>query len=333
MEPSCLPRPEAKNPLLRTCASTVSILAFLVAAAGIIAVNSWAWTGFLSRHINLVQRIPVEAVVLTHRLDEQETGGRLIFPRVRYRYEFKGQAFESGVIRHRDFTSENEVGGELHFGGSEGHRLGQQWLSRYPIGQKVQAWIDPDRPTDAMLIRQEISFLPFLLPFHAGLMVPVLWVFVAGVLATWTGCPNGRVVAFCWAALTLASIGPLFLLYQHYADPLQSASLIRLQNAGLGLAGTVLIASLLPRIFRAGLAIGLILSFTLVGGFGTMYAIAMAKGQQFLGWDVDPNAIFARFMDYSLRSGIVMGLLFGIGGWLGAVTLSDSQGEIVSGQQ
>jgi hypothetical protein len=96
----------------------------------------------------------------------------------------------------------------------------------------------------------------------------------------------------------------------------------------VGVVAAALWGSLLPRSFRSSLAGGLILSFTMLGGLGTLSAALAARFDSIfalLGWETNPNELMVRFLEYALGCGVVLGLLLGIGTWCGVVTISTSK--------
>ncbi len=82
-----------------------------------------------------------------------------------------------------------------------------------------------------------------------------------------------------------------------------------------------MVASLLPRAFRLGLGVGLMVCFVLLPGLGGILAALREKFSEILallGFQVaDGVEIFTSSLEYALISGIVLGLLVGLGIWGG----------------
>jgi hypothetical protein len=263
--------------------STLAFLLFFAAACTLYWLARWAWKSSIVPHTMLVRSVPVEAVIQRHDFDDSGTAanGR-VYPRVYFKYELFGGSFEGNLIRHPQYVRINaEEGsiGEVFFDGPERMARANELLKQYPIGQKTTAWVNPEYPNDAMLVRQELDISPFLWGLAPACIIPALWVFFASVIKAILGRPRGRWLAFGWGLLTLAAASPVVWQYRQLADSVEAAVILRGFYVGLWLAGIALLGSMLPAYCRAGLAIGLILSFALIGGVGVAIAAFMGKSQ------------------------------------------------------
>lgn len=306
-------------------ASVVALGSFFLAGAILYSLDRLVWRSFVVPHAALVNCVPIEGVVLGQRVEDVGAGvNACAFPRAIYQYEVDGRTFENSVIRHPDYTRTNaEEGnvGEVRFYGTDRHQRAETVLRQYPPGEKVTVWVNPAQPGEAMLIRQELDISPFILGLVPGIFAPFFWMFLVLALHTFVGSPEARWGALGWGLLSLASLAPLFCKYQQLLGAAGPDHFARLQNVGLGLAAVIVVASLTTRAFRSGMAVGLILCFTFVGGLGAAGAAGIGQFQAILGWTVDPASLFTRSMECALVSGTALGLLIGIGARLGFVTI------------
>lgn len=313
---------------LRRLGNILAIVSFVLAGGLLLWLERWAWLDAMGPHIALVERVPVPAEVLSHRVDEVGTGPQgSVYPHVTYRYSVNGRDYESSVIRPPQFVNETGEGGTVRFDGPDRHQYVQALLDQYPIGQSVTAWIDSNHPSAAMLVQQRPSLLPFLWGLLPALFLPILWMFLAGVLKALMLRPRGRWLATGWSVLTLAGAAPVVWQFQKLSNAAELAVISRLFDVGIGLASVAFVASLLPQAFRSGISIGLILCFSVLGGLGTVSAAAVARGRGFFGWKADPSEVFVQFLEYSLVSGAILGLLIGIGAWRGALRVRSDEDD------
>ncbi|MCI0455681.1 MAG: DUF3592 domain-containing protein [Gemmataceae bacterium] len=324
MESGC-PTP----PVRRAVASALALLTFVLAIGVLFWLERWAWESALGPHLALVRRQPVPAVVLAHRLDEVGDGPHLVvYPRAVYRYRVESKDFESAVIRPRHFIGEDGSCGEVRFAGPERQEQAQNYLARFPMGQEVTAWVDRADPREAMLVRQKVEPAHFLWTLLPAVVVPFLWLFLVGILRATAGRPGAGWVACGWGLLSLASLGPAYWQYRQLLGETESPLPLRALAVGAGVVAAALWGSLLPRTFRSALAGGLILSFTGLLALGTVSAVLAVRFEgifDWFGWETNPNELMVRFLEYGLVCGVGLGLLLGIGGWCGVVTVSTSK--------
>ncbi len=324
----------------RSIVNCLEILSFGLAAALLAVLVQWVWRDTIAPHVKLFRRDPVEAVVYGFRIDEVRAGSRdYSFPRVLYRYEIDGEPFESAVVRHpnwvpppSDFPGEaggdETDAGEVRFYGPERQQRAQEFLKQYHVGQKLTAWVKPAEPGDAMLVRQEFFDWPFESGLIPGLFVPFAWMFFCGSLDTIIGRPPGRWIACGWAVLSLASFAPVCWQYRQLLGPPGWNQFTRLQDVGLGLAGTILVACLLPRPFRNGMSVGLLLSFTVLVLIGLVLAVFCGIFGPLFGLKLLPSSMVVPFLEFALIGGIILGLLLGLGAWRGVVSIrADGEGN------
>lgn len=114
----------------------------------------------------------VEGEVISSRVDRQwgrsQTNSRTdwrYYAEISYRYESGGERYTSSRIRIDD-----PPGGS----GASGKEESQKYVDRFPVGAKPEVFVDPDDPTEAVLIRGTSS---------SGLWIPLLF----GVLAIGAG--------------------------------------------------------------------------------------------------------------------------------------------------
>lgn len=306
-------------------ASFVALGSFFLAAAILYSLDRLVWHNFVAPHAALVNCVPKEGVVLGQQVEDVGAGvNACAFPRAIYQYEVDGRTFESSVIRHSNYTRTNAEEanvGEVRFYGADRRQRAEAFLQQYPAGRKVTVWLNLAQPSEAMLIRQELDVSPFMLGLIPGIFVPFFWMFLVLALHTFIGRPTARWTAFGWGLLSLGSLAPLFWQYQELLGEAGPDHFVRLQNVGLGLAVVIVVASLTARQLRSAMAIGLILCFTFVGGLGAASAAAIGRFHSILGWIADPAGVFTRSMECALIIGTVVGLLLGLGAWLGLVTI------------
>lgn len=242
--------------------SILAIVSFVLAGGLLLWLERWAWRDAIDPHLALVHRVPVAAEVLSHRVEEVRTGPQgSVYPHVTYHYSVHGQEYESSVIRPPEFVNETGDDGAVRFDGPDRHQNAQALFDQYSTGQTVTAWVDPKNPSAAMLVQQRPSFLPFLWGLLPALFVPIFWVVIAGVLRALLLRPRGRWLATGWSVLTLANAFPVVRQFQELNSAAEPTLIGRLLDVGLGLASVAFVGSLLPRVFRSGMAIGLILCF------------------------------------------------------------------------
>ena len=130
-----------------------------------------------------------------------------------------------------------------------------------------------------------------------------------------------RWAACGWGLLTLAGLYAVVQPYRRLLEPASADVFTRLLLVGMGLAATSVAGSLLPRRPRAAIAIGLILSFTIVGGLGTLIATLCQLLQRQLGWQFDSEPIFVFSMEMALAGGVVLGAIIAFADWKGLIVI------------
>lgn len=311
------------------CANLVALLSFFVAAAALFVLERLVWCYSILPHTSLLSYVSIDGVVLAQRVDELRTGAHVwALPRAVYRYEVNGKSFENAVIRHPNDVSSNASGeggdfGEIRFEGANGRQQAEKFLEQYPIGRKVTVWVNPAKPAEATLIRnQNLRADPFLNGLVPGIFVPFCWLFLVVGLHNTFDSPAARWAALGWGVLTLASLAPVFWEYQRLLGADGPDHFSRLQNVGLGLAVITVIASLFPRPYCSAIACGLILGFTLFGLVGLFSAFATVR---ITGSRARADGALTWSMECALVSGTVLGLLLGLSARLGWVTIQPSK--------
>lgn len=327
----CQPTNLATHRNHRVLADCLSILLFLIAGLLLFLLENCAEHYAIGPHIALGHRVPVSAEVIGHDLFEEGTGDQgSVLPQVRYRYSFGDHPFESSIIRSPGFVNEHGEEGSLRFDGPNRFFYVQEVFVRYPVGQQVTAWVDPHDPRGAMLVRQELSFLPFLWGVLPTLFIPIIWVVFNGFLRMILAQHHGRWLAMGWSMLTFSGGYPVVSAYQQMGGDVEPGIVLRFLNLGLYLPAIIFVGSLLPRPFRSGLAVGLILCFGLLGGIGTATICFLGRFYPLVGVNTNPFPLLAGFLEYSLVCGIFLGLAIGIGSWLGVIWIrSDEELESV----
>jgi hypothetical protein len=127
-------------------------------------ITAWLWTEARGQR----QYVRVDATVLHSGVVEStrmgsSPGSRSVMhfePKVRYRYEVAGQAYEGSTIGSMSWSTSNRA-------------AAQRSIEPYPRGASVSAWVDPREPSRALL---EPGVSPWLLGcFAAG---AVLWLVI-----------------------------------------------------------------------------------------------------------------------------------------------------------
>jgi hypothetical protein len=136
--------------------------------------------------------LPIEAIILSQRVIERTDAHNFTayFPHVEYKYSINGTDYTSSTIWSGGVS-------EFEFP----LRQVEQLLEKFPTGQTVQAFCDPDDPEKSFLIRKHpapgnwiatfIAWFMFLMFFGgvwaSGLLLPVMGVMVLTVagIAGW----------------------------------------------------------------------------------------------------------------------------------------------------
>ena len=156
--------------------TTVFLLVFALAFGGF---GGWGvYQQFRVRHF-----LPVEGVV-THSQVEVNTGsdGTTYYPDIHFRYTVAGQTHDTGRYRIQSISSSGRSGK-------------QKIVRRYPVGSKVQAWYDPDKPQVAV-INNSFSFFPVIFLAIGVIAVGIIigiWVWhIKGGSVSWMSSLSGR---------------------------------------------------------------------------------------------------------------------------------------------
>ena len=119
---------------------TVFLLMFVLAFGGF---GGWGvYQQFRVRHFLSVQGEVTHSEVGVNR----STEGSTFYPDIRFRYTVDGQTHDTGEYRIQVISSSGQSGK-------------QEIVRRYPVGSKVQAWYDPDKP-EVAVIDNSFSFFP-----------------------------------------------------------------------------------------------------------------------------------------------------------------------------
>lgn len=220
-------------------------------------------------------------------------------------------------------TNANAAGRGVHPWTPALHRAGSSLALTSFVVAAVFLWTWRDAllprsvdPRDLLPASQDIA--PAMLALLPVVFLPVLWVFLVGVLKTLLGRPEGRWVAFGWGLLTLVGAVPVAWQLRQLAD--EPTLLMRTIDVWVALAATALLGSFLPAAFRTGLLGGLIVGISLGGGLGAASAVFVTRFGNLFGWH-DANLAFVRSLEYGLLGGVGLGLLLGIGVRTGVITL------------
>lgn len=87
----------------------LAIVLFVLAGGLLLWLERWAWRDAIDPHLAMVDRVPVLAEVLSHRVEEVGTGPQgSVYPHVTYRYLVHGRDHESSVTQpcYHSITSE-----------------------------------------------------------------------------------------------------------------------------------------------------------------------------------------------------------------------------------
>ena len=122
-------------------------LGYSVFFAGLVGIGYGTWSVY-EQHRKITTFEPVEATVLKQRVEQKKSKFAVQFmPVVEYEYAVGGETFQSEVTLPTE---------------SRGPKLwAEDVLKRFPVGNKVEARVDPDDPTDSFLI-PKYGPLPYL---------------------------------------------------------------------------------------------------------------------------------------------------------------------------
>jgi hypothetical protein len=113
----------------------------------------------------------IRAVITESEVQADSSGsgsGQSYRPRVRYRYEVQGESITGETVSYVEW-------------GSGDYGAAQALVEQYPVGREVDAFVDPEDPTQSVLVpgihRFPFLVILFLLPFHciSFLMLRLRW--------------------------------------------------------------------------------------------------------------------------------------------------------------
>lgn len=141
----------------------------LTAGLLLLFASAWFFHGAVSSYFQQLKAhqifVPVSAVVIDAKVETRgspaSTHGASFYPRVIYRYEVDGRAYESSRYFFAGL-------------GWADHSSAQAQIERFSKGAAVQAYVDPENPSESVLERSKPSAQLFLLaaPLSAfGLLI------------------------------------------------------------------------------------------------------------------------------------------------------------------
>ena len=181
-------------------------LSLLLVPVVFVGVGVWL---AIDQERRLVMFIPVDAQVLSSGVqtelayDDEGDPYQIYTPVVEYQYEIYEQTHTSQQVTALSMSNQSES-------------WARDIVARYPVGRAVDAYVNPNNPAEAFLLR-EASFFPYAIVLIAMLFVAVeavvCWrVFVKKKSRPVTHQRLIAAVAWCWWGVGLAAYAHYFWL-------------------------------------------------------------------------------------------------------------------------
>ncbi len=147
----------------------------------------------MSQTRQLTRYVPVEAVILTARVEERTDETSTYLPEIKFEYVVGGRTY----LGRRVFplTTSNSF-----------RYLAEGWVKKFPPGRHVKAYYDPRKPAESFLVRK-VGLLPYaMLLIGAGILLGGLGMGANSRLSLGVGRRSGVGVGTVWGVLAGLSV-------------------------------------------------------------------------------------------------------------------------------